>query len=664
TVGDTITWRLNAPAGRYQVWLRYATDMAPWGQPGVSGAMSLRVDQGAPVSLENLPNTGGFGTFRWARSAELELPAGARMLTWRNEKGGGISLDALVLAAREDYQPGEQPFPEPGPGLVVIQAELPEAFVTREGVLPGGERAVVWLAGDGAGLEGVTVTGTPQSNTGVLVRARDGGWVADCRLRDCRVADLDGKEGANRAVHLVFAHGAEVRSNELWGRAPLFLSGLKQSVLAANRLVSATRYGGNAEAAIEGRNEVIEECLIEGNVAAAPPAASAGGPTARRLIWVSTGRGSITRNAFLRNRSSESDRPLQFGGVAGTDNNVGEMILFEGNHRTMFFGALAAGGSQSVTLPATLSATPEARLGNVKREQLAHDAAGQETPYWPPDAWDESPEPPLGEYYVSVFAGAGRGQTRRVVGRDGATLRLDRPWRTPPTAGSLVAVGTAFYQNLIGENRVTDGMTGIQLWISCLENVAYGNTILRQRRPAFYLYGNATTLASSMPRTWNRGVSPLFFNQIEANVGEECSSGVLLVNGDAGTLPIEFPRALGNVIRHNTFYRSRGDGVMLTSGKGPAAASEPAASVLGTVVELNLVRDALVAYHAAHGADGTVFRRNQAYFWYPVSLSGEPPVAFAIDRPGAVSAVADNRVEGKSGELKPAGVVELRGPGS
>ena len=95
-------------------------------------------------------------------------------------------------------------------------------------------------------------------------------------------------------------------------------------------------------------------------------------------------------------------------------------------------------------------------------------------------------------------------------------------------AGSVVAAGTAFYRNHIVSNYTPDGMTGIQLWISCIENIVSGNTIARMRRPAFYLYSNGTTLASSMPRTWNRGISPLFFNHIEGNHSYECSSGVLV----------------------------------------------------------------------------------------------------------------------------------------
>ena len=120
--------------------------------------------------------------------------------------------------------------------------------------------------------------------------------------------------------------------------------------------MSRTLWGGNAEAAIQGRNEVIEECVIENNRVASPVGAEAGGPTARRLIWVSTGRGSVTHNWFSGNGveapagpgAATGAGPVRFGGVAGTDQNVGEMILFEANHRTMYFGPLAAAEAQAV----------------------------------------------------------------------------------------------------------------------------------------------------------------------------------------------------------------------------------------------------------------------------------------------------------------------------
>jgi hypothetical protein len=65
-------------------------------------------------------------------------------------------------------------------------------------------------------------------------------------------------------------------------------------------LVAVTLFGGNADAYIEGRNETVRGCVIEDNVFACPTGAKAGGPTGRRLIWLSTGRGSEAWPAPIR----------------------------------------------------------------------------------------------------------------------------------------------------------------------------------------------------------------------------------------------------------------------------------------------------------------------------------------------------------------------------
>ncbi len=651
--GDAMTYAFSVPqTGRWTVWLRYGTDMSRWGMPGVSSNMTVQVDGEPPVVLENLPNTGGFGSYRWARNAEAEIKEGKHTLTWRNVKGGGLSLDAFVLTCKQGDAPSDKPWPTTTRERVVIHGEECVTFQSKEGQLAGSTRAAIWLSGSGASLADLSVYGTEQVNIGIAIQgAATTEWVDGCAVRRVRLIGCEGKQAENSAVHVRNLRGGSVCDNELWGRTPLFLSGVRQSVFANNRLVSVTRFGGNSEAAILGRTEPLEECVIENNRVASPPGAESGGPTARRLIWLSTGHGSVAHNWLANNgvENAGASGQARFGGVAGTDQNVGEMILFEGNHRTLYFGPLAGGDLRGVTLPETLPPTPEARLGSVKREQLAHDGDGRETPFWPPDMDDGTGEPPVSEYYVTVFSGTGQGQTRRVVGRSSGRLAVDRPWRVAPQAGSVVAVGTMFHQNLIVGNHVPDGMTGVQLWISCVENVVSGNTIERQRKPGLFLYANGSTLASSMPRTWNRGISPLFWNLAEGNRVDECSDGALVTSGDAANLPIEFPRALGNVLRHNTFVRARGNGVVITSRKAHLGGADRSASVVGTVVEFNVVRDAPVAFRAAEGSDAIVLRRNHAYFWYPVNTASELPVAFQIDNPAARIALDVNSIEGKTG---------------
>ena len=74
--------------------------------------MTLAVD-GVPASRsDNLPNTGSFGTFKWSRSATIEVPAGRHELVWKNKKGGGINLDAFLFTLDPARIPNDNPPPQ------------------------------------------------------------------------------------------------------------------------------------------------------------------------------------------------------------------------------------------------------------------------------------------------------------------------------------------------------------------------------------------------------------------------------------------------------------------------------------------------------------------------------------------------------------------------
>ena len=83
------------------------------------------------------------------------------------------------------------------------------------------------------------------------------------------------------------------------------------------------------------------------------------------------------------------------------------------------------------------------------------------------------------------------------------------------------------------------------------------------------------------------------------------------------------------------------------------------------------MRDAGIAYHASTSVDATVFRRNHAYFWYPVNQFSGRPVAFQLDTTASTAVLELNSIEGIHGvhdpsliDLKtPAGARELPEPG-
>jgi hypothetical protein len=147
----------------------------------------------------------------------------------------------------------------------------------------------------------------------------------------------------------------------------------------------------------------------------------------------------------------------------------------------------------------------------------------------------------------------------------------------------------------------------------------------------------------------------------EGNRCDECSVGALITSGDDPGLPVEFPRVLGNVLRHNSFVRSRIEGVVLGGRRAAAGVRDASDSVVGTIVEFNVVRDALSAFHAADSWDALVLRRNHAYFWYPVNNLSSPPTAFQLDESDRAVAIEKNSIENISGDRDP-GITELRRP--
>ena len=125
--GTTLTWTVDAPAdGDYRLWMLYAAHNAAWGYH-MDGRSAFSVDGGKPVTLGNLPNTGGWGERRWspAACATLTLTKGKQTLTWTNVKGGGLNWDAFALCTDPAWKPVGHDLDKPAEGehLVVVQTE-------------------------------------------------------------------------------------------------------------------------------------------------------------------------------------------------------------------------------------------------------------------------------------------------------------------------------------------------------------------------------------------------------------------------------------------------------------------------------------------------------------------------------------------------------------
>jgi len=135
TPGDTFQWKVNVPAdGRYALWLYYGAKNEPHGRKNMAGRTTMQVDGGKPVILQNLPDTGGWGTFKWAKTATVRLSKGECRLRWTNVQGGGLNLDAFALCDSADWTPKGTKLTKPGAGkhLVLVQAETFETSEAKE----------------------------------------------------------------------------------------------------------------------------------------------------------------------------------------------------------------------------------------------------------------------------------------------------------------------------------------------------------------------------------------------------------------------------------------------------------------------------------------------------------------------------------------------------
>jgi hypothetical protein len=87
--------------------------------------MTIRVDDGEEVWLQNLPDTGGWSNCKWSECATIQLPAGKHSLIWTNRKGGGINMNALAMSDDPNWQPEGIELAEPAAGKhrLVVQAQ-------------------------------------------------------------------------------------------------------------------------------------------------------------------------------------------------------------------------------------------------------------------------------------------------------------------------------------------------------------------------------------------------------------------------------------------------------------------------------------------------------------------------------------------------------------
>jgi len=135
SAGDTFAWDVEVrAAGEYRLWLYYGALNKAFGREDMAGQTTMQVDDEEAVTLQNLPDTGGWETFKWSQTAALSLTPGKHRLRWTNVKGGGLNFDAFALCDDADWQPEGAELVDPAAGkhVVVVQAEAYDEGKGRE----------------------------------------------------------------------------------------------------------------------------------------------------------------------------------------------------------------------------------------------------------------------------------------------------------------------------------------------------------------------------------------------------------------------------------------------------------------------------------------------------------------------------------------------------
>ncbi|MDD3586051.1 MAG: right-handed parallel beta-helix repeat-containing protein [Thermoguttaceae bacterium] len=105
-VGDTLIYSIDVvEEGAYTVWTYYGGDNARYNIKALDARMSFQYNDEKPLPMMDAENTGSWATSRWSRSTVLNLKKGKGTLTWRNNKGGGISLGGFILSADPHWTP-------------------------------------------------------------------------------------------------------------------------------------------------------------------------------------------------------------------------------------------------------------------------------------------------------------------------------------------------------------------------------------------------------------------------------------------------------------------------------------------------------------------------------------------------------------------------------
>jgi hypothetical protein len=507
---------------------------------GCSTPMALQV-RDSPVRTPLIVNA----------NSTAELQPALEML--RAEGGGTLVLAPIAYRLSEPLRvPSGVTIAGAGPGKTILQvlgSALPiPGLVKPGGPLPqimrlpdpvpgqsgGAATAAVLMFDSDSAIRNLSIQGNGTIDQGIAVAGTAVRPVRRILIEGVHIhglAPFQSLHGQTQAILVRHGRDVTVRGSELQGNGPaLYLEDVAESAFISNKL------SGQGEGVISGREGGVRRSLIENNHFLSR---DDGAPQAIRAVWLSTLFGSTYHNYIAHNRGANFHAP------PGTDQNRGEAILLETALTHPYFGAPEGAALQTVVLP----------QAGVDWSLLTSDLAKRATL--------------LEDYFVVVVDGKGRGQARRIVGRDGRALALECPWRDAPDETSIVVISELNYRNLIVGNELTNALAGIQLWINGVENVIALNRLRRFDREGILLFADAVGGPQSVKPYWpphsnhlagfNRGIGVSYLNHVENNSIHDANTGIDIAVGDfrGNTGPIPWPLSMGNEVRGNLIQGSR-----------------------------------------------------------------------------------------------------------
>ncbi|CAB1275815.1 right-handed parallel beta-helix repeat-containing protein [Candidatus Nitrosacidococcus tergens] len=457
-------------------------------------------------------------------------------------------------------------------------------------------KTAILVAGSNSGLSNLALIGNKSTQIGISISGTVKNPLHNIKLSEIKISHLS-KKGVELSLEAILAryvHGLEIKDSTLYGNgAAIFLEHISDSAIVNNQVT------GLSEGVIYTREGIVKHCIIEGNTYLPTQVENLSGV---RAIYMSTQYGSVYENYIANNKGAHFHPPK------GTEQDRGEAILIESSLSHPYYGTPAKVGNNFIVLP-DKEVDWQALNNKEKRGTL-----------------------PSG-YFIIVVSGRGQGQIRQVLSLEDRTLHLSKPWVVNPDENSIIVISEAVYRNLILNNKISDSLSGIQLWITGADNIIAGNELSDTKREGILLYGELGRKPSEFklnPKQddlsypfgnlhragYNSGIGVSYFNEVHNNKVINSKIGISIAVDDFRTRVggIAFPISVGNKVWNNQIDTTSKEGITVGLRGSPVGSiKNKGYSLLGNIIEQNIVKNIPKTYNSDMRSQASVLRENIFY---------------------------------------------------